>query len=115
MHVEDGKIETLPRVDPGECFARRRCRAGLHAPLGCLQLEHAAIRRVVVDDQEPLALEYRLDAEERPLPRGRELAERRDHTEAERRALAFAVARRPHLPAHQFRETLADRETEAGA
>jgi hypothetical protein len=84
-------------------------------PFRSLQLEHAAVGRVVVDDQHALAGERRLHADEIALPGRGEIAHRGNDREIERRALALATALRPHPAAHQLGETLADREAEAGA
>ena len=44
----------LAGVEPAQRLVRVRGRARLHAPLGGLQLEHAPVGRVVVDDEQAL-------------------------------------------------------------
>ena len=96
VHVEDREVERLavrrasaaPRAgDPG---VRGDCMPHLAA----CSVEHAAVGRVVVDDQQPLAGELGLHADEIAAARRRQLGGRRLDREQERRALA----RRPRSP-----------------
>ena len=64
VHVEHGDVERIALVDPAQRFGRRLGRARLHPPFRRLQREEAAIRLVVVDDQQPLAFQPWLHADE---------------------------------------------------
>ena len=105
----------LALVQPVQRLARRFGRARLHSPLAGLQPEHAPVRGVVVDDEHALAGERGLHADELALPCRRQVGDAVPDREQERRSLARSLALRPHMPAHELAQALADREAQARA
>ena len=114
VHVEDRQVERTALVEPAQRFVRRRRRARRHTPLGRLQVQHAAVGGVVVDDEQALALERRLRADELAPTRGGQLADRRHDRERERGAQARPGALHPDPPAHHLAQPLADGQPQAG-
>ena len=62
VHVEDADVEALVGPDPPERLAGRAGGADRHPPSVEMRGEDAAVRRVVVDHEDALAAEGRLDA-----------------------------------------------------
>ena len=110
-HVEHGHVERLALGDQLECGDRQLDCDGLHPPRQRVPGDDLAVRRVVVDDQDPLAGEMREAFVERNLRRhvGRGDGER----DPERRSLLLLALDRDRA-AHQVHEALRDREAEAG-
>ena len=114
MHVDDCEVERVASLDERKCFGSRRERLATQSPCLGLQVENAAVDGVVVDDQHPLAGEFRGDA--RRGPSRRHVGGGRGDGEVERDARRVArIALHPHRAAHQLGEALADGKTEAGA
>ena len=110
--VEDGHVERLAFLDPGERVGGGRDRHGLHAPRSRVARHDLAVRRVVVHHEEPLAGELRHRA--RHGHASRQLRCFRGELDVEGRSLAL-LALHPHRPVHQLDETLRDGEPEPGA
>src|SRR5207249_3151158 len=97
--------------DPLQSLRRRLGITAEDSPRLQLKPEHAPIRRVVVDDQDPLTGE--LARAGQGLRRRGRVGGHGGDGEVKRRALA-GLALDPDAPAHQLTQTLADGQAEAG-
>ena len=111
-HVEHGDVERLALRDELERGGRELERDGLHLPRERVPSDDLAVRRVVVDDQDPLAGEVREAVVERD--RRRHVGRGDGQRDAEGRALLLLALDRDRA-AHQLHEALRDGEAEAGA
>ena len=108
--VQQNDVVGISAPDPLEAFVRRSGLPGQQPPSLRLQLQHPAVRTIVIDDQHSLADELAVLV----VVRGGRRSRLGHDGEMKRRPLAD-LALRPDTAAHQLAQALADGEPESRA